>query len=271
MWWRRPRPSAKPWPAPRPAEPAPEPQPAPRAATPLPDPPALAPLDGIPPWPVAAPAKDSGQSPAVPAEPDDEDQPEFDFSAPEPQPAPGARDQADAEPTTGPGQGDGIQEPAWRALAAAREQALEVYARYRLPQAPALYRRSGDRHAWRPADENLTAEQRWEFVLNGSEGGWRLVGLERVGRIGRTRVIEVQMAASILSLTEALTRRLDESDPGARADMVKAFELGRLTAAAEARAEMVRRRKRRRARLKARARGRPRQDEPAPPDPTPID
>jgi hypothetical protein len=147
-----------------------------------------------------------------------------------------------------------LQDPAWQALAIARRQALEVYARHRLPVSPALYRRSGDRHVWRPADETLTAEERWDLIVRGSESGWRLVGLERVGRIGRTRIVEVQMAASILSLTEALTRRLEESDAGARADMARAFELGRLTAAADAQAERVKRRKRRRARLRARAR-----------------
>lgn len=96
----------------------------------------------------------------------------------------------------------------------------------------------------------MTAEQRWAFVLQGAEAGWRLVGLERVGRIGRARIVEVQMAAEILALTEALRRRLPEIDAGARADVGRAFELGRLTAAAEARAELVRRRKRRRDRLR---------------------
>ncbi|MFN3353627.1 MAG: hypothetical protein ACK4Z5_08470 [Brevundimonas sp.] len=178
------------------------------------------------------------------------EQPELDFSAPAPDPTsrPGEADEPLASAS-----GDLLEDPAWQALAAARRQALEVYARHKLPVSPALYRRTGDRHAWRPAQDALTAEERWEFVVKGVEAGWRLVGLERVGRIGRTRVIEVQMAASILSLTEALTRRLQESDPGARADMARAFELGRLTAAADARAELIRRRKRRRARLKARA------------------
>ncbi len=182
------------------------------------------------------------------------EQPELDFlaAAPEQEPdrAPQAGEELVGVPFRDPD--DALEDSAWRALYAARRQALDVYARYKLPVSPSLYRRNGDRHAWRPADESLTAEQRWEFVLGGAENGWHLVGLERVGRIGRTRVIEVQMAASILSLTEALTRRLDESDPGARSDMAKAFELGRLTAAAEARAELVRRRKRRRARLRAR-------------------
>lgn len=139
----------------------------------------------------------------------------------------------------------------WRALAEARRQALAVYARHKLPLTPALYQRRGDRHAWRPAEEAMTAEQRWAFVLDGAEAGWRLVGLERVGRIGRARVIEVQMAAGILALTEALRRRLPELDDAARADIGRAFELGRLTAEANARAEMVRRRKRRRDRLRA--------------------
>lgn len=142
-------------------------------------------------------------------------------------------------------------EAVWRAVTEARRQALDVYARYKLPLTPALYRRRGDRHTWRPAEESMTAEQRWAFVLNGAEAGWRLVGLERVGRIGRARIVEVQMAAEILALTEALRRRLPEIDSGARDDIGRAFELGRLTAAAEARAELVRRRKRRRDRLRA--------------------
>lgn len=137
------------------------------------------------------------------------------------------------------------------ALASARQQALAVYARYKLPLAPALYRRRGDRHAWRTAQDRMTAEERWAFVLDGAESGWRMVGLDRVGRIARARVVEVQMAADILALTEALRRRLPELDAGVEEDVGRAFALGRLTAAAEARAELARRRKRRRARLRA--------------------
>ena len=268
MWWRR-RSTAIP---PRQDGPPAQPQPAASlppayAAPPQPDPFPLepgspspsSPVDGIPPWPPtdriqetrpasAHATSDAGDDVGEP------EQPELDFTAAAPTLASASRADPDHhDEQASSAFGDRLEEPAWQALSAARRQALEVYARHRLPVSPALYRRTGDRHAWRPADAHLTAEQRWEFVLNGSEGGWRLVGLERVGRIGRTRVIEVQMAATILSLTEALMRRLDESDPSARADMAKAFELGRLTAAAEARAELVRRRKRRRARLKARA------------------
>lgn len=217
------------------------------------------PLEAIPHWPPAGsigPPTPPAFS-AVPTSSGTEvttEQPELDFLAAAPEREPDRAPQASVEQVgvAFRDPDDAPEDSAWRALSAARRQALDVYARHKLPVSPALYRRSGDRHAWRPADDNLTAEQRWEFVLGGSENGWRLVGLERVGRIGRARVIEVQMAASILSLTEALTRRLDESDPGARADMARAFELGRLTAAAEARAELVRRRKRRRARLRAR-------------------
>lgn len=216
-------------------------------------------LEEIPPWPPVdlAAASSAAASSAEPLLSDTvvvTEQPELDFSATASERAPHAAGETSLSRVSASFRNtDGdVEDSAWRALSAARRQALDVYARHKLPVSPALYRRSGDRHAWRPADDNLTAEQRWEFVLGGSENGWRLVGLERVGRIGRARVIEVQMAASILSLTEALTRRLDESDPGARADMARAFELGRLTAAAEARAELVRRRKRRRARLRAR-------------------
>jgi hypothetical protein len=170
-----------------------------------------------------------------------------------------AEDRLDEAPRTRPAAGENAStrseqfdaEEVWRALAEARRQALAVYARYKLPLTTALYQRRGDRHAWRPAEEAMTAEQRWAFVLDGAEAGWRLVGLDRVGRIGRARVIEVQMAAGILALTEALRRRLPELDAGARADIGRAFELGRLTAAAETRAELVRRRKRRRDRLRA--------------------
>lgn len=99
-----------------------------------------------------------------------------------------------------------------------------------------------------------TPEDRWAFILEGEARGWRLVGLERAGRIGRARVIEVQLAASMLGIVERLSSRLNNASPDAREDLKQAFELGRLTAAADERAALIRRRKRLRARLKARAR-----------------
>lgn len=278
MWWRRRPPVKQPRGQTEPssdqpvAEAAPDPaqtadlERAPGLAVPVP----LPPVEDIPPWPSPGSGGASDQwTPLRELLPPEtgaaEIQPELDFSRPPPAVTEHQADREndpEAAGTVDDAPEFASPEPAWEALSAARRQALDVYARYRLPVAPALHRRSGDRNAWRPADENLTAEQRWEFVLSGSESGWRLVGLERVGRIGRTRVIEVQMAASILALTESLTRRLDEADPGVRADLAKAFELGRLTAAAEARAELVRRRRRRRARLKARMKSRERPVEP---------